>query len=241
MCHKRKKPALVLKLDFAKAFDTVNWEGLFSILSARGFNDKWIQWIRSLLTSSKSAVLVNGCPGPWINCKRGLRQGDPISPYLFLLVAETLQRMIAGCAEIKHPTEDGLPCAVLQYADDTLVVLQGNTAGVAALKTILDEFASFSGLHINYCKSTLVPIHMTDIITQECVQILGCRQESFPQPYLGLPLSVNKLPMSAYTPYIQKTDRYLSTWQAGLLNTMGRAVMVNSVLDSQLVYFMSSL
>ena len=149
--------------------------------------------------------------------------------------------MIARCSEIKHPSEDGLPCAVLQYADDTLIVLQGNTTGVAALKNILDDFASFSGLHINYCKSTLVPIHMTDNITQECVQVLGCRQESFPEPYLGLPLSVNKLPMSAYTPYIQKTDRYLSTWQAGLLNTMGRAVMVNSVLDSQLVYFMSSL
>jgi len=165
VCHKRKKPAIVLKLDFAKAFDTVNWEGLFSILSARGFNDKWIQWIRSLLTSSKSAVLVNGCPGPWINCKRGLRQGDLISPYLFLLVADTLQGVIAGCAEIKHPTEDGLPCAVLQYVDDTLIVLQGNTTGVASLKTILDDFASFSGLHINYCKSTLVPIHMTDNIT----------------------------------------------------------------------------
>ena len=82
---------------------------------------------------------------------------------------------------------------------------------------------------------------MTDNITQECVQVLGCRQESFPQPYLGLPLSVHKLPLSAYTPYIQKTDRYLSTWQATLLNPMGRAVMVNSVLDSQLVYFMSSL
>jgi hypothetical protein len=58
---------------------------------------------------------------------------------------------------------------------------------------------------------------------------------------LGLPLSLHKLPLSAYNPYIQKTDRYLSTWQAHLLNTMGRAVLVNLVMDSQLVYFMSSL
>lgn len=70
---------------------------------------------------------------------------------------------------------------------------------------------------------------------------MGCRREGFPQPYLGLLLSIHKLPLSAYTPYIQKADRYLSCWQARFLNTMGRAVLVNSVLNSQLVYFMSSL
>jgi hypothetical protein len=81
------------------------------------------------------------------------------------MVAETLQGMIARCSETKHPTEDGLLCVVLQYVDDTLIDLQGNTTGVAALKNILDNFASFSGLHINYSKSMLVPIHMIDIIT----------------------------------------------------------------------------
>lgn len=127
VCHKRRRPAVLLKLDFAKAFDTVNWKGMFAVLQARGFDDRWIGWLSSILTSSKSAVLVNGCPGPWITCRRGLRQGDPIFPYLFLLVAETLQRLIRSCAEIKHPTKDGLPCAVLQYADDTLIVLRGRS------------------------------------------------------------------------------------------------------------------
>lgn len=70
VCHKRKKPAVVLKLDFAKAFDTVNWAGLFRVMRARGFSELWIRWMEDILTSSKSAVLVNGCPGPWITCKR---------------------------------------------------------------------------------------------------------------------------------------------------------------------------
>jgi hypothetical protein len=165
VCHKRKKPAVVLKLDFAKAFDTVNWDGLFRVFQARGFSDLWISWMKIILTSSKTAVLVNGQPGPWITCRRGLRQGDPISPYLFLLVAETLQCLIRNCSGVLHPTEDGLPCEVLQYADDTLIVLKGDLQGVSLLKQILDQFAALSGLHINYGKSTLVPIHLDEQTT----------------------------------------------------------------------------
>jgi hypothetical protein len=106
---------------------------------------------------------------------------------------------------------------------------------------ILDLFRDLSGMHINYSKSTLVLIHVAEDMVTECVDAIWCRRDNFPQPYLGLPLSVNKLPLSAFTPFIQKTDRYLSSWQANLLNPMGRAVLVNSVFDSLLVYCMSSL
>jgi len=230
----------MLKLDFAKAFDTVNWEGLFAILKARGFEEIWIDWIRTILSSSKSAVLVNGCPGPWINCKRGLRQGDPLSPYLFLLVAETLQRMIQReFSAIPHPIESGTPCAVLQYADDTLILLKGAPSAVSHLKIILDQSAAATSLSINYNKSTAVPISggagdgprlgplslpvlgqcsFDESVTSQCIEILGCRKEGFPQTYLGLPLSATKLPVSSFAPYICKTDRYLPSWQASLLN-----------------------
>jgi len=241
VCHKRKRPAIALKLDFAKAFDTVNWEGLFNVLQARGFCERWCNWLHSLLTTSRSAVLVNGCPGPWISCKRGLRQGDPISPYLFLLVAETLQKLIRGSRDIKHPTDANLPPAVLQYADDTLIVFEATLTGASELKVLLELFANITGLNINYHKSTLVPIHVPEATVSALVDILGCRREGFPQNYLGLPLSVNKLPISAFTPLIHKADKYLSSWQASFLNSMGRAVLVNSVLDSILVYCMSSL
>ena len=104
------------------------------------------------------------------------------------------------------------------------------------------QFAAMSGrLHINFAKSTLVPIHADVQLVEQCVRILGCSKGNFPQQYLGLPLSTHKLPASAFNIYIHKSDKFLASCQADLLNPMGRTVLVNSVLDSLLIYLMSSL
>jgi len=84
-------------------------------------------------------------------------------------------------------------------------------------------------------------MNMTEVLTDSCRTILGCRQEGFPQTYLGLPLSCSKLRLSAFDPYICRTDRYLAGWQAALLNPMGRPVLVNTVLGGQLTHLMSAL
>jgi hypothetical protein len=106
---------------------------------------------------------------------------------------------------------------------------------------LLDHFANATGLQINYSKSTAVPIHMDEDSISDCITALGCRQEGFPQTYLGLPLSNTKLRLSAFAPNIAKCDRYLAGWQSALLNQMGQAVLVNSVLDSQLIHAMAAL
>jgi hypothetical protein len=102
-CHKRITPALIVQLDFAKAFDTVSWPTLLRIMDARGFPAKWCAWVNSLLTSSRSAVLPHGCPGPWIQCKTDLRQGDPLFPYHFLIVANLLHLIIKSYPTVLHP------------------------------------------------------------------------------------------------------------------------------------------
>jgi hypothetical protein len=148
--------------------------------------------------------------------------------------------MIRQAIRIRHPIDSDAPCCVLQYADDTLIVLKGDFEAAQELKSILDNFSEATDIKINYSKSMLVPIHMDADLVDQCIASIGCSKQSFPQNYLGLPLSASKLPQSAFSTYVDKTDRFLSSWQASVLNNMGRVVLINSILDSQLVYIMSA-
>lgn len=233
---------LVLKLDFHKAFDTINWECILLTLHHRGFDSKWINWIRTILTSGKTQIIMNGAVGDQISFKRGVRQGDPLSPYLFILVAAILQKTLQ-CAHtdglILHPLDIQETPPTLQYADATLILLKGSVKQAMALKELLDSFAIFSGLKINYHKSTLVPIHMSQQEAVLSASTLQCPLSSLPCNYLGLPLSTNKIPHSLLQPIIDKIDRRLAGWIPGLLSWGGRVIMLNSVISAIPTYYMS--
>lgn len=143
-------------MDFEKASD----------LGAKGFPPKWIAWVNEILSTATSAVLLNGVAGKDFKCKRGVRQGDPLSPLLFVLAADLLQSVINrafydGIIQPPFPQQDGIPFLIVQYADDTLIIMQASESQLNSLKDILQTFTSSTGLRVNFGKSCLVPINVS--------------------------------------------------------------------------------
>ena len=87
---KRRTPGVVCKLDIEKTYDHVNWDALFYLLERMGFGDRWRRWIKTCVSTVRFSSLVNGSPASFFSSSRGLRQGDPLSPLLFLLIMEVL-------------------------------------------------------------------------------------------------------------------------------------------------------
>lgn len=161
-------------------------------------------------------------------------------PYLFLLGADVLQRLIKQDGCVRHPIADE-PCPVMQYTEDTLLLVRAATEDILHLRAILDMFTSATGLRINFSKSTVVPMNVPAPRLRRLLRVLQCQEASFPQVYLGLPLSNFKLNMSAFTPLIAIVDKRLAGWKALLLNHVGRLTLIKSVLDGLPTYLMAAL
>ena len=121
---------------------------------------------------------------------------------------------------------------MLQYADDTLIMIRATPTAADNLKRNLNDFADATGLQINFNKTTFIPDCITEGEANSIANILGTTISTFPQTYLGLPLSDKKLPSSAFQPIIDNVDKYLAGWRASLLSKGGRLVLLASVLDS---------
>ena len=135
--------AVFLKLDFHKAYDTVHWPFLREVLLRKGFNDRWVTRVMQLVTYGRTAVNINGEIGAYFPTLYGVRQGDPFSPFLFNMVVDALAVILdkaKACGHIRgvvpHLVGAG-GVSLLQYADDTIIMVEGSTSDIANLKFLL--------------------------------------------------------------------------------------------------------
>ena len=240
------RKGLCLKVDFEKAYDSVRLEFLYDMLSRMGFHNLWIVWIKGCLESASVSVLVNGSPTEEFKPSRGLRQGDPLAPFLFLVVAEGLAGLVRRASKIdllmglkigRQETE----VSILQFADDTLFLCEDSLNNVVTLKVILRGYELTSGLKINFHKSKLTGINVQSIDVACYTNALNYTQMGLPFKYLGLEVGCNPRKKQFWEPVINKLKTRLSVWKRHFLSMAGRVCLINSVMTVIPLYYLSLL
>ncbi|RVW78875.1 LINE-1 retrotransposable element ORF2 protein [Vitis vinifera] len=235
---------VVFKIDFEKAYDHVEWGFLDHVLQRKGFNQKWRSWMRGCLSSSSFAILVNGNAKGWVKASRGLRQGDPLSPFLFTLVADVLSRLMiraeeTGITEGFLVGRDRTRVSLLQFADDTIFFSKASLDILQNLKIILLVFGQVSGLKINLGKSTISGINTRQEMLSSLALVLECRVSEWPLSYLGLPLGGNPKTIGFWDPVVERISRRLDGWKKAYLSLGGRITLIQSCLSHIPSYFLS--
>ncbi|KAJ0599091.1 putative RNA-directed DNA polymerase [Helianthus annuus] len=242
--RKSKKKAFLLKVDFEKAYDNVNWGFVRMAMVQMGFPPLWCDWVHGILSSARAAVLVNGSPTFDFQCYKGMRQGDPLSPFLFLIVMEILSCCLEKAVEIGAVSGVRLPnngpvLSHLLYADDALIMGDWSEESIVNVVRILRGFHICSGLKINLAKSNIFGIGVSESELDLVASRIGCNTGYFPIKYLGITVGANMNRIANRSPVVENFESRLSLWKSSVLSIGGRITLIKSVLECLPNYFFS--
>ena len=242
--HRNRTPTLLFKLDIKKAFDSVRWDFLMDLLRHLGFLSIFRYWVSALLSTATSRVLINGVVGDPMKHGCGLRQGDPLSPLLFVLAIDPLHHLLNKATAQGHlqPICGSAPTIRTSlYADDAAIFVKPTRGDVQFLASSLAAFGEVTGLHTNCTKSLVAPIRCDNINLEDILEAFPAVRTAFPMRYLGLPLSVKRLKSIHFQHLVDKVACKLPPWQGRHVATAGRVVLVKAVLTAIAIYHLTSL
>ncbi|GJR24572.1 hypothetical protein Tco_0973099 [Tanacetum coccineum] len=220
-------PRCAFKVDIQKAYDTVDWSFLRMILHGFGFPDKMIAWIMECVSTTSYSISINGSLHGYFKGKRGLRQGDPLSPYLFTLVMEVLTLMLQRRVSMTEGFTYHRYCSKMDlinlcFADDLFLFAYGDVNSASIIKESLDEFKNASGLVPSLPKSTTYFCNVLNHVKLSILQILPFEEGRLPVKYLGVPLVSSSLMVRDCMSLCQGSDSYVQDWKKQSFPLPGR-------------------
>ena len=215
------------------------------MLQQCGFSAIWQNWIKFCISTACFCILVNGCPSGFFPSSRGLRQGDPLSPLLFVIVMEALSHLLDQVVreglfsgfKVGTLAANSLVVSHLLFADDTLIFCGADSDQLYNLRYVFTWFEAVSSLKINLSKSEIVPVGDVPHI-EELRHLLGCKNSVLPVKYLGLPLGATFKETTIWNPVLEKVEKRLASWKRLYLSKGGKITLIKSTLSSIPTYFL---
>lgn len=230
------QPRCAIKLDIRKAFDSLNWDFLLAVLQKMRFPATFIDWIMSCIRGCMISLKVNGSLEGYFSAKSGLRQGDPLSPYLFVIAMEALSVCLKSTTSNDtfrfHWHTKELSLNHLIFADDLMLFSYGDLLSINCILEGVHLFSSMSGLHPNEEKSLCFFANVPEEVQNEVLISTGFQKGTLPIRYLGLPLLSTQLSFRDCRPLIMKIRGKIELWMNKLLNHAGRLQLLKVVLFS---------
>uniref|UniRef100_A0A803QCV6 CCHC-type domain-containing protein n=1 Tax=Cannabis sativa TaxID=3483 RepID=A0A803QCV6_CANSA len=241
----RQSKKIALKLDMSKAYDRVDWRFLEAMMICLGYDKRWVDKVMNCITSPSFSILINGEVSGQIQPSRGLRQGDPLSPYMFLLCLKGLSCLIqeAERADRIHGIifgQDKIKLSHLFFADDSFIFIDGTPSECLHLKAILDNYSKLSGQRINLEKSELcVGKKITYETGLSLAAVLEVKLVECHTKYLGMPASIVKRKKEVFEEIRTIIRTKLQGWKASLFSQAGREVLLKAIIQAIPTYVMS--
>ena len=228
--EKYNLPGLLLLIDFEKAFDSVAWSFINKVLDFFNFGPIFKRWISTFYKNIESCCLVNGHCSEWFVMERGCRQGDPISPYIFILCAEVLGMLIRQNHNIAGIRIENFEYKISQYADDTSLILDGTETSLLSACNVLKFYAQFSGLNINIEKTKAIWIGSKRDSKRKLLPHLNISWET-EFTLLGITFSsdLSKIINLNYDKKLEEIKQLITKWSKRILTPLGKITVLKTL------------